>query len=221
MNFEQAREKMVDCQVRPCDVTDHALLTALLTVPREEFVSDETRELAYLDRDVQIASGDDGDNRYMMAAAPLSMLIQLADPQPGNVVLVVGAGNGYACALFSMMALSVVGIEENEHLAEQASGDLARLGFDNVAVLQGDMSSGWEREAPYDVIFIEGSVDEVPASLLDQLSDDGRLVAVVGSGNSAQAALYQKSNGLMGIREAFNCAVPKIPGFESIKEFTF
>ena len=179
MNFEQARENMVDCQVRPCDVTDHDLITAMLTVPREEFVDEETRELAYLDRNIHIGETN-GSGRFMMPAAPLSKLLQISDPQPDNIVLVVGAGNGYTCALFSILASSIVGIEEDEKLAELASENLSRLGYDNAAVLSGNLTQGWEREAPYDVIFIEGSVEEVPEMLVDQLAEDGRLVTVVG-----------------------------------------
>ncbi|MGI9351083.1 MAG: protein-L-isoaspartate O-methyltransferase family protein [Rhizobiaceae bacterium] len=219
MNFEQARENMVDCQVRPCDVTDHELIAALLAVPREEFVDEKNRELAYLDRNIRI-SEKGGQSRFMMSASPLSKLLQLCDPQSDNVVLVVGAGIGYSCALFSILASSIVGIEEDERLAGLASENLSRLGYDNAAVLSAKLTDGWEREAPYDIIFMEGAVEEVPEMLVDQLAEGGRLVAVVGSGNAAKATLFHKKQGLVGKREVFNLAVPLLPGFETTKEFS-
>ncbi|MEM9329753.1 MAG: protein-L-isoaspartate O-methyltransferase [Pseudomonadota bacterium] len=220
MNFAEAREKMVDCQVRPCDVTDHQLLAAMLTVPREAFLDVSLQEIAYLDRDIQI-SKKGVPARYLMAATPLSKLIQLADPQPDNVVLVIGAGCGYGCAIFSSLALSVVGIEEDETLASAASENLSRLGYDNVVVLTTPLSEGLEREGPYDVIFLEGSVEEIPKKLVDQLAEGGRLVTIIGESSAAKATLYHKSNGLVGIRESFNCSAPRLPGFEKTREFAF
>ncbi|MEM9277919.1 MAG: protein-L-isoaspartate O-methyltransferase [Pseudomonadota bacterium] len=220
MNFELAREKMVDCQIRPNNVTRHEILAAMLSVPREEFVGDEMRELAYLDRDIEIQNTG-GKARYMMAATPLSKLIQLADPQSENVALVVGSGNGYSCALLSMLVMSVVALEEDNTLAEQSGERLSSLGYDNVVVLSGALNEGWEREAPYDIILVEGSVEEISERLLDQLAEDGRLVAVVGQGNAAQATLFHKTDGLVGKREVFNCSIPKLPGFERIEGFSF
>ena len=220
MNFELAREKMVDCQVRPSDVTDHRLLDALLSVPREEFVDEGDRELAYLDRDVQIGSDGSAD-RFMMSVAPLSKLLQLLAPENDNVALVVGTGNGYASAVLSLLVSSVVGIEEDEKLVGLSGDNLSRLGFDNVAVLAGALAKGCEREAPFDVILIEGAVEQVPDALLEQLSEHGRLVAVVGTGNSAQATIFQKNEGIVGQREIFNCSIPQLPGFQQPAEFTF
>ncbi|MEM7067482.1 MAG: protein-L-isoaspartate O-methyltransferase [Pseudomonadota bacterium] len=222
MNFVTAREKMVDCQVRPSDVTHHELLAAMLTVPREEFVEDEARELAYLDRDLEITGQGSGDNqRFMISAAPLSKLMQLAAPTADNVALVVGTGNGYACAVLSLLVSSVVGIEEDQGLREIATDNLSRLGYDNVAVLAGELSEGCEREAPYDVIFVEGAVNEISQHWLDQLDENGRLVAVVGEGNSAKATLFKKTDGIIGNREVFNCAIPTLPGFRQEAGFTF
>lgn len=210
---------MVDCQVRPCDVTDHDLLSALLSVPREEFVSDTLAELAYLDRNVEIS--DEADGRYLLAAGPLAKLLQLSAPQKNDVVLVVGAGSGYSCAVFSLLASSVVGVEENADLASQADEILPRLGYDNVAVLNSNPAEGWARAAPFDVIFVEGAVDFVPEALLDQLADNGRLVAVVGEGNSANATLYTKQQGIVGHRQVFNCSLPALPKFQNSAEFVF
>ena len=212
---------MVDCQVRPNDVTDHRLLEAMLSVPREEFVDETDRELAYLDRDVAISGANDGAARYMMSSGPLSKLLQLLAPKDDDVALVVGTGNGYATAVLSMLVSSVVGIDEDEKLVKASSDNLSRLGYDNVAVLSGALAEGCEREAPYDAILVEGAVETVPQALQDQLSENGRLVAVIGSGNSAQATIFQNNEGIIGRREIFNCSIPQLPGFQQPAEFTF
>ena len=215
MNFEQARTKMVDNQIRPNDVTDHAILSAFLSVPREEFVDENKRDLAYLDRDHRISSGQ----RYMLNPAMLAKLVQLAGVEQDDVILQIGAGTGYTPALLSVLASSVVAIEEEEELAGQANENLTRLGYANVAVLQGPFAEGCAREAPFDVIFVDAGLEIVPHAWFDQLAEGGRLIAVLGHGNAARAMIYTKRSGLVGAVSEFNCAAPVLPGFEKDVEF--
>ncbi len=215
MNFEQARTKMVDNQIRPCDVTDLDLIGAFQSVPREEFVDEGQRELAYLDRDYQIANS----RRFMLKPAMLAKLAQLAKVGSDDVVLVIGAGAGYTSALFSVLASSVVSVEEDEGLVALADENLTRLDFSNVAVLQGSFAEGCVREAPFDVIFVDASVEQVSDEWLDQLAEGGRLVAVLGSGNAARAMVYTKRADQIGAIAEFNCAAPALPGFEKKVEF--
>lgn len=220
MNFETARTKMVDNQIRPCDVTSHSVLNAFLSLPREEFLPEDERALAYLDRDHALSQASAGNpGRWMLNPAMLAKLVQLCAADDGDVVLVVGAGYGYTPALFSQLASSVVAIEEDAALEEIAGENLSRLGYDNVAVLHGSFAEGWEREAPYDVIFVEGSVEFVPRQWIEQLAEGGRLVVVEGLGKSAQAKVYFKSRGVVGVTPHFNCAAPVLPGFNTVKEF--
>ena len=219
-DFSELRVKMVDGQVRTTDVTSAPLLDAMLVVPREAFVGADQRDLAYIDEDIRIAAGADGA-RYLMEASPLAKLIQLAEISPADSALDVGCGTGYASAILSRLAKSVVALESDSALAETARSTLSSLGCGNVTVVQGTLSQGHAAQAPYDVIFIGGSVADVPAPLLDQLAEGGRLVAVEGQGNSGVARLFFKAGGVVTGRRAFNAAIKPLPGFERIRAFEF
>jgi protein-L-isoaspartate(D-aspartate) O-methyltransferase len=216
MDFEAARRKMVDSQVRTTDVTSHSVLQAFYSVPREEFVPAKSKVLAYLDADIEVTPG-----RYLMEASPLAKLLQLGTISKNDVVLEIGTGSGYASAILSQIAGSVVSLESDEALASQAAETLARLGYDNVAVVTGDLEKGYAAEAPYDLIFVNGAVEEVPAVLLEQLRDGGRLLAVVGYGHAAQAKLFVRDHGVVSEGGHFNASVKPLPGFRKAKEFVF
>ncbi|MDX0602054.1 methyltransferase domain-containing protein [Sinorhizobium medicae] len=219
MNFEAARIKMVDNQIRTTDVTSHSVLSAFLSVPREEFVPAKTRELAYIDTDVELVGGV--QPRYLMEPSPLAKLLQLAEISKSDLVLEIGCGTGYASALLSLLAGSVVALESDEALAATATATLSRLGYDNVAVVSGDLTKGYAAEAPYDVIFVNGAVEIIPAELFEQLRDGGRLVTVEGFGNASRAKLYARESGMTSERADFNTAVKPLPGFLLERSFVF
>ena len=134
MNFEAARIKMFDNQIRTTDVTSHAVLAAFLSVPREEFVTAAMKPLAYIDTDIELPASGSGDRRYLMEPSPLAKLLQLAEISKTDKVLEVGSGTGYGAAVLSMLAASVVALESDAALASTASETLARLGYANVTV---------------------------------------------------------------------------------------
>jgi protein-L-isoaspartate(D-aspartate) O-methyltransferase len=220
-DFSEQRVKMVDGQIRTTDVTSAPLLEAMLAVPREAFVPAKRRNLAYIDEDILISDEREGVRRYLMEASPFAKLAQLADIRPGDAVLDVGAGTGYCAAVLSRLARSVVALESDESLAERAASALASLGYDNVSVVRDALPAGHPAGAPYDVIFVGGSVEELPAGLVAQLGEGGRLVVVEGQGNAGVARLYLKSNGVASGRRAFNAAVKPLPGFERTPAFEF
>ncbi len=220
IDFDHARSNMVDCQVRTCDVTEHELISAMLSVPREEFVPDCLQPLAYIDEDLLLDDISSG-KRFLMQAASFAKLAQLASVEKDDVVLVVGSGSGYSCAVLSLLSSSVVAIEEDEALVEFSTDTLSRLGYMNVAVLKKAMSAGYSKEAPYDVIFFNGAIEVLPNVYFDQLSEGGRLVCVEGVGNSAVAKLYCKNDSLVSERQVMNCSIKPLPGFEKPKEFAF
>jgi protein-L-isoaspartate(D-aspartate) O-methyltransferase len=216
IDFEAARIKMVDNQVRTTDVTSHSVLRALLSVPREAFVPEKLKNVAYIDNDIEVAPG-----RFVMEASPLAKLLQLAAITKEDVVLEIGSASGYSTALLSRVASAVVGVESDSALAAQASQTLAGLGYDNAAVVAGPMEKGWAEEAPYDLIFINGAVEEVPEALFAQLREGGRLVAVVGYGNASTARVFTKEHGTVSVGTFFNTSVKPLPGFAKAKEFVF
>ena len=221
-DFQELRVKMVDGQVRTTDVTEIAILSAMLTIAREKFVPQSRVSLAYIDEDIEVTSGRGGAQaRYLMEPSPFARLVQLAEVRKGDRVLDVGCNTGYSSAVFAALSSSVVALESDAALAETAKTTLNELGLSNVNVVEGALAAGYAASAPYDVIFINGAVDVVPQTLLDQLAEGGRLVTVVGRGNAARATLYIKENGLASARPDFNAAVKPLAEFQAVPEFKF
>jgi protein-L-isoaspartate(D-aspartate) O-methyltransferase len=214
MDYVALRNKMIDSQIRTTDVTSHSVLNALLAVPREAFVDERHKPVAYIDNDIEIAPG-----RYMMAPSPLAKMLQLAEISSTDRVLEIGTGTGYATAVLAHLAGHVASVESDAALAAKAKANLA--GIDNVTLVSGALEKGVAAHAPYDVIFVNGSVEAVPAAVLDQLMEGGRLVAVIGEGLSCAARLFVRERGAISDRFAFNAAVRRLPGFEKAAEFVF
>ncbi|WP_455479930.1 protein-L-isoaspartate O-methyltransferase family protein [Bartonella sp. B23] len=221
-DFAELRRKMVDNQIRTVDVTDLSVLEAFLTVPREDFVPEDMKALSYIDTDLAIYSQQNGlPPYYSMGPASLAKLLQLAAVKSSDIVLDIGANSGYCAALLSKLAGSVVALESNKTLSEHASDTLERNQYDNVVVIHGSLEQGYAVGGPYDLIFIEGSVDFIPKEIFDQMKDCGRLVVVEGHGNSGIARIYVKEGGVIATRRAFNLAVKRLSGFLETPNFVF
>jgi protein-L-isoaspartate(D-aspartate) O-methyltransferase len=214
MDFTAQRNTMVDSQIRTTDVTSHSVLNAFLAVPRENFVAEHLKSLAYSDNDLQIAPG-----RYIMEPSPLAKLLQLAGFSKADKVLEIGTGTGYATMLLSHLSGSVVSVESDAALFEAAKANLA--GVENVSVVSGELSAGCPSKGPFDAIFVNGSVAQVPAALFSQLKEGGRLVGVIGQGLSSSAQIFVRERGTQSERFAFNTSVRKLPGFDKAAEFIF
>lgn len=222
MDFEAARVKMVENQIRTTDVTSHSVLNAFFAVPRENFVPEKSKLLAYIDCDIEIAPAAAGKPaRFLMEASPLAKLLQLGVITKDDKVLDVGCGTGYVSAVLSLIADKVVALESDEDLAAQSKTNLAALGYDNITVVTGDLEKGNAGNAPFDVIFIDGSVEQVPQGLLDQLGEDGRLIAVLGFGHAARATVFMRERGAFSENVFFNASIKPLPGFAKTKEFVF
>lgn len=220
-DFAVARTKMVDSQLRTESVNDYDILAVMGRIPREQFVPESQRVLAYVDADIPLKPGGDADQRYLMEAAPLGRLLQLAEIRKEDAVLDVGCGTGYSAAVISALAGSVVALESDPQLAAQARAAIAALGIGNVKVVTGQLEAGYPAEGPYDLIFVDGSVEVIPESFFDQLKEGGRLVVVVGYGGAALATLYTRTENQIGRRNAFNADVRPLPGFRRPQAFVF
>ncbi|MFD1701561.1 protein-L-isoaspartate O-methyltransferase [Methylopila henanensis] len=211
-DFARLRTGMVDCQIRVADVTDHRVLGAFLTVERERFVPESRRGLAYLDTRTPLAPG-----RATMEPMTLAKLIQLADPQPNERALVVGAGLGYTAALLAHLVAEVVALESDPELAAGARAALSSL--PNVAVVEGPLPDGAPSEGPFDLIFCDGAVSDGLDGLARQLAPGGRIVAPWGGVRPGKAAVFRLNGGELSAAPAFDAAAPALPGFERIEAF--
>jgi protein-L-isoaspartate(D-aspartate) O-methyltransferase len=221
MDFAAARQFMVQGQVRVNDVTEPRLTTALLEVPRERFVPAALTDLAYLDRDLQVAATGPGAPRYLLKPLVLAKLLQAAAVESGERVLDIGCATGYAAALLAQFAGAVIALEEHPHLAREAERNLAGFGAANVTVRQGSLQEGWPAQAPYDVILVEGRCEVMRQSLTAQLAHGGRLVCVQGVMNGAKGTIYRCTHGDVSGWPLFDAAAPLLPGFAKPPAFVF
>jgi protein-L-isoaspartate(D-aspartate) O-methyltransferase len=215
-DYAAARRHMVDGQILPNKVTDRQLIAILSQMPREEFVPKARQGVAYVDEDLEIAPG-----RYLMEPMVFARLVQAAQVQKSDAVLTVGAGGGYEAAVMARLASVVVALESDEELAAGIAGKLQALQIDNVVTVTGELAAGAQKQGPYDVIFLTGSVDEVPQALLSQLAEGGRLVGVVNRRNIGQATLITRRGGVVGDRVLFDAGTPLLPGFRKKPAFQF
>jgi protein-L-isoaspartate(D-aspartate) O-methyltransferase len=214
---EAARIHMVESQLRPNRVADQAILDAFLAVPREAFVPDHLKNVACIDEDLPLGNG-----RWLMEPMVLGRMIQLAGIAPTETVLEIGAATGYGTAILASLARSVVGVESDADLARKAADNLARLGIGNAVVRQGALERGYPDRAPYDVILFGGAIAEIPAAIVDQLADNGRLLAVMKNGAGlGQATLATKLRGSLAHRVVFDASTPLLPGFAPKPSFVF
>ncbi|PFG64795.1 protein-L-isoaspartate(D-aspartate) O-methyltransferase [Thioclava sp. ES.031] len=212
-DFATRRTMMVDTQVRPSDVTKFPIIAAMLHVPREQFVPAAKREAAYIGENLELAPG-----RVLLEPRNFAKMLDALDIQPDDLVLDVGAGLGYSSAVIARMAEAVVALEEEE-MASQAESALAEAGSDNVAVVTGALTDGAAQHGPYDAILIEGAVETVPAALIEQLKEGGRITAIFMEGALGVARIGYKIDGAMSWRDLFNGTAPVLQGFVKPREF--
>jgi len=211
---------MVDGQVRTNDVTDHRIIDAMMTVPREAFVPEELRALAYLDRDLDV--GGDGDvRRYLLAPQITGKLLQAAEIAAGDNVLIVGCATGYLAALAAPLGARITATESAQALVSRAQAILAELGIGNVTVKAAAPAEGDPAGAPFDVIILNGATEIAPESLFGQLGEGGRLVGVFAGTHPARAMIVTRSHGDLGNRVLFDAAAPVLPGLNRVPGFVF
>jgi protein-L-isoaspartate(D-aspartate) O-methyltransferase len=217
-DFALARRNMIEGQLRPNRVTSGPLLAAIGDLPRERFLPESARSVAYADDDVPL-----GDGRYLMEPMVLARLIQALQPRPEDRAMVVASGRGYGAALLARLVHSVVAVESGAALLAAAEQTAKELGITGIQQTVGKLEQGAPASAPYDVILIEGAVQVVPPAIFDQLAEGGRLTAVVtGSpGAFGVAQLFMKEGGMASGRPLFDAGTPSLPGFAPAPRFTF
>jgi len=208
-DFAAARAAMVENQLRPQGVIDPLVLGAMGKIERENFLPPHTRALAYVDRAVLM-----GDGRYLPAPAVLGSLLTQMMVVRGQRALVIGSGTGYSSAVLEAMGLIVTTLESSSELASAARRN-------GLHVVEGPLEAGWKKDAPYDQVLIDGAVEYIPDSIVDQLANGGRLgVALVDRGIT-RLIVGRKAGGAFGYLSLSDAGVPALPGFSLPKAFTF
>jgi len=216
IDYVTARKAMVDCQIRPADVTQFPIIEAMLQVPRELFVPREMRGVAYAGEHVALAMG-----RVVLDPRVLAKMLNALDIQPDEMVLDLGCGLGYSTAVIGLIAEAVVGVESDAETAAQAETTLSEQSADNTVVHVGALSDGAAEHGPYDVIIAEGGVAAVPQGIADQLKEGGRIAAIFMDGNLGVCKIGTKLGGSIAWQRSFDAAAPVLPGFEAIAVFAF
>ncbi|MEN8831926.1 rRNA adenine N-6-methyltransferase family protein [Pacificibacter sp.] len=213
-DFAKLRTMMVDTQVRPSDVTKFPIIEAMLTVARENFVPTALRDAAYVGEHVALGNG-----RVALDPRVLAKMLDALDIQNDELVLDIGVGLGYSSAVIARMAQAVIAVEEDEALATDAATALADAGADNVVVETAALAAGAPQHGPYDVVVLQGAVEDVPAAILGQVKEGGRICAIFLEGPLGIARMGYKLNGDITWRLAFNATAPVLPGFEAERAF--
>jgi protein-L-isoaspartate(D-aspartate) O-methyltransferase len=219
MDMNQARFNMIEQQIRPWEVLDPQVLALLSTVRREDFVPLAHKALAFVDMEIPLGGAA---NQVMLAPRVQARLLQDVAVQPTDKVLDVGTGSGFMAALLAHQATSVLSLEIDAGLAKQAQANLQKAGVSNVTVRHADGSQGAAADGPFDVIVLNGSVAEVPAVLLQQLTLGGRLVAIVGQEPMMRATVITRTSETgWTTTEPWDCNAPRLSGFAELSNFKF
>ncbi|HEU0284062.1 MAG TPA: protein-L-isoaspartate O-methyltransferase [Sphingomicrobium sp.] len=208
-DYAAARQAMVDSQLRPQGVNDPAVIAAMSQVSREQFIPEESRLLAYIDRSVPL-----GEGRAIPAPAVLGLLLTALAPLRGERALVVGAATGYSAAVMAAMGLKTTAVESSAGLASAARKN-------GVEIAEGPLEDGHSKNAPYALILIDGAVEVIPDALIDQLEEGGRVGAAIIDKGITRLVTGHKAGGGFGYLTIADAAVPSLPGFQRPRAFTF
>ncbi|MFN3890236.1 MAG: protein-L-isoaspartate O-methyltransferase family protein [Beijerinckiaceae bacterium] len=219
----ELRRTMVDRQLRTFDVTNVDVLSAVLATPREPFADGYDDSIIYSDANLEVRGAV--VRRALLAPMFVSRALQLAEIKPGDRVLDVAGGAGYSAAIAARLAGSVTALEEDEAFVARAASAFAELELENASAVRGDLALGPAGGEAFDVILINGAVEERPKALLDRLADGGRLLAVeAGPGGSragSRFVLFTRSGDSVGARALFGASAGTLPAFAKPREFVF
>lgn len=208
-DYTAARQAMVDSQLRPQGVNDPAVIEAMSLVPRERFVPDEQKPLAYIDRALPI-----GEGRALSAPAVTGLLLTALAPIRGERALVIGAGTGYSAAVLTEMGVTTEAVESSSSLAAVARQN-------GVEVVEGALESGHPNGRAYDMVLIDGAVETIPDAIVEQLTDGGRLGGAIVDKGITRLIVGRKAGTGFGYLTVADAATPVLPGFQRPHAFTF
>jgi protein-L-isoaspartate(D-aspartate) O-methyltransferase len=216
-DFLMMRKNMVKGQVEPENVTHPLLLDALFSLPREKFVPHQLARMAYVDMDFPLGKG-----RYLLRPAILARLLEALTPQPSDKILYIAGGTGYGPALLNKAVAHIIALDCEESLTQEAERLITELHFSSLKVVLGPLIKGWEEEAPYDKILIEGCIDFIPKNLTAQLKDGGQLITIKYHKTKERTAIkMEKKQNVVTEHFLFDAFAPRLTAFKAQKAFVF
>jgi protein-L-isoaspartate(D-aspartate) O-methyltransferase len=214
VDFEAMRHAMVASQLRTNAVNDVRVVEAMATLPREDFLPEAHRAIAYRDTLLPLAGG-----RRQNSPLATGRLLTAANLQASDKVLLIGAAGGYTAALLAGLVKAVVAVEVEPALAELAR--TATAAYANVEPVEGPLAAGHAAEAPYDVLIVDGAVEELPAALLEQLAPGARVVSGIVDRGVTRLAAGRVTEGGFGLTDFADIECAVLPGFERLRSFQF
>lgn len=215
INYTRARRSMVENQLLPGGVREARLCQIMGNIPREAYLPDALRPLAYMDKDISLEAG------ALLAPLTFALLAELAAVQENELVLDIACATGYSTAVLAALGNTVVGLEENADLTAQASQTLATQNIDNAVIVNGAHAEGQAAQSPYDVIFINGFVPQIPQKLTAQMAENGRLVCITQDKGALHGVCLTRQKGGISRHIAFERTAPLVAGFMTETGFSF
>lgn len=203
---------MIKGQILPNKIVDLAIIKSMQEIQRHNFIPEHFKHIAYCDEHIKI-----GKERYALSPVVFAQMLQAVGINENDSVLDVACGNGYSAAVLAKLAKKVVAIESDSELASKANQLLKSINLGNTIILNNKLSYGCPESAPYDVIFINGTLENKPQSLIEQLKDGGRIVLVLKKNNFVGVVtVFTKHNDKTTQLELFDAMVPVLHDFDSI-----
>ncbi len=218
-DFNKARKNMVDGQIHTAGVVDTGILNAFETTPRESFVPEKLKSIAYTDENIDLGQG-----RFLLEPIVHSKMLQAVLPTTDDTVLEIGSASGYGSAILSQLVTTVFAVENNKRQMDKAVRVWEAGSYCNIVQIEGELEDGAPEHKPYSLIVINGAVEEIPQNIFDQLATGGRLVTVVTkpSANKGMATLFVKSHdGNVSSKPLFDAGIPVLAEFKKKIEFQF
>ena len=216
MDSHLLNKNMIEGQIKPIGGMQKNILQAFSSVNRDDFVPQNLKENCYSEKNLFLKR-----DRFVLKANLIAKIISALNISNEENVLVIGSSTGYSSAIISRLAETVISIEEDQELLDFSEEAIKKNGIDNIVFINNPMIEGCSEQGPFNAIIIEGAIDEVPPKILNQLEDNGRLIAMINNKGVSNVIEYQKKNHIFTDRFLFSCTAPKLKCFDKRKSFSF
>jgi len=216
MDNQLLNKNMIEGQIKPIEGIKENILNAFYSINRDDFVPQHLKESSYVEKNLILER-----DRFILRANLVAKVISALNISTEENVLVIGSSTGYSSAIISKIAETVISIEEDKDLLNFSEEAVKKNGIDNVVFINNPMIEGCEDQGPFNAIIIEGAIEEVPKKILNQLDDNGRLIAMISEENSCNVIEYVNKNNTYIKRFLFSCMAPKLKSFYKKNSFSF